>query len=555
MNAIQFGRWLGERRHKCGWTSQRALAVAAQHHPYTAGLHVSEAFLARLEAGLLAHPFRGTVRERVLALAWLVCKTPRQMRAYLAAAGLTDLTSDEQHCMTSLDVALRAPHAPPPVRLPRRTPRLIAREREMSELLELLTQLDTGWVAVTGLPGIGKSALVAETLHLLSTAPAERRAFPDGIVTFDCGGRVGPSGLQSLLDDVAMVYERGDQPRAEWTARHRDADRERVAGAPHDLARATDRARSALHGLRTLVLLDGVDARFPLTSAFEALLAADSGMSGESRLHAPCRGRVVLVTSRYLPRSSQLGGHLALRPLDQSASIELLERIAGRCFAGRERDVAARLCEAAGGIPLAIEEIGTTLAVAQLSLYPRTDPLLAVRLLDRQSGGDGMCERLRAAIGLLDDDARGELRRLAAPGAPDEAPCRRWHTPRRGQPAGAASVRDVSARARGEGGDDEMCSGPGEWAVAAIAQLVRHSLIEPLGTAGVVTGAIESRFRLNPLVRALILSGAAGEPTMSSATIPDGSLDDAVLYLRRGGTGGTALGGLKAAAQQRAGGQ
>lgn len=559
MNSIQFGRWLGERRHACGWTSQRALADAAQLHPYTAGLHVSEAFLARLEAGLLAHPFRGTVRERVLALAWLVCKTPRQVRAYLTATGLTDLTGEEQHRVRALGAALRAPHAPPPVRLPRRVPDLIAREQEMGELVDLLTQLDTGWVAVTGLPGIGKSAVVAEALHLLSAAPADRRAFPDGIVTFECGGRVGPSGLQSLLDDVAMVYERSDQPPAARAARRRDSDyREHITGAPFDVARATDRTRSALQGRRTLLLLDGVDSRFPLTSALEALLAADPETPEESRPPALRRGRVVLVTSRYLPRGSQLAGHLALRPLDRCSGVELLERTAGRCFTGRERDVAARLCEAVGGIPLAIEEVGTSLAVAHVPLYPRTGPLLAVRLLDRHTGGDGMRDRLRAAIAMLDDEARRELCRLAARNAPDEAPHPRWQMASDDQPASPAVLRDAADHALVEDTDiedaDRTRSDSGEWTVASIAQLVRHSLVEPVGDARGLTGTIESRYRLNPLVRALMLSGAADEPAVPDAAGPDVTLDDAVRFLRRAGPRGTTLGGLKAAAQQRAGG-
>lgn len=556
MNAIQFGRWLGERRHACGWASQRALADAAQHHPYTAGLHVSEAFLARLEAGLLAHPFRGAVRERVLALGWLVCKTPRQVRAYVAAAGLTDLTSDEQQRVMALRRALGAPQTPPPVRLPRRVPFLMGRQHEMAELAHLLSTLDSGWVAVTGMAGIGKSALAADVLHLLSAAPADRCAFPDGIVTFDCSGRIGAVGLQSLLDDVAVVYERCDKAPASRSAAvdgdagHRDG----AIATSCAVARATDRVRSALHGRRTLVLLDGVDPRFPLTSALEALLASDPRRAEESRPPALCRGRVVLVTSRYLPRGSQLAGHVALRPLDSAAAVELLEHTAGRRFAGSEREVAIRLCEVAGGVPLAIEEVATSLAVARLPLCPRTDPLLAVRLLDRQAGGDGICERLSAAIGVLDGEARQELRRLAASTAPDKGPRRQWHVTGDDQHTGPVAVQGVVDRTRakdvGLGRADS-----GEWAVAAIAQLVRHSLVEPLGDPLGMTGAIESRFALNPLVRALVLSGDMDETHVPDPVVSDVPQDDAVRFLRRGGSGRTALGGLRSTARQRAGGQ
>lgn len=564
MNAIQFGRWLGERRHACGWTSQRALASAAQRHPYTAGLHISEAFLARLEAGLLSHPFRGTVRERVLALAWLVCKTPRQVRGYLSAAGLTDLTSDELHRLAALRSALSTTHSPAPMRLPRRAAHLVGREQQVAELADLLTHLESGCVAVTGLAGIGKSAVVAEVLHLLSAGPTDGSAFADGIVTFDCVGRIGTRGLYLLLEDVAAVFGRPvEAPATKASRRRGDAVSGEGAGELSNVARATDRARTALRGRRTLVLLDGVDPRFPLSLALEALLASDPETPEMCWSPAALRGRVVLVTSRYLPRASELAAHVALRPLDRAAAIELLELSAGRRFAEAERGAAARLCEAAGGVPLAIEEVGTSLAVARLPLSPRVDPQLAVRLLDRQAGSAGMRERLADAIGALDEDTRRELRHLAASSAPRDAARWRWRVaPADGDLLAVPSVPSVpSSIADGSGGAAANDAGgervdAGVWEVAAIAQLVRHSLVEPHGDTTKPIGAIEARYALNPLVRDLVLGDLMGEtawvePAMAGME-PDPEVD-AVRFLRRSAQRPPVLGGLKAA-QQGAGG-
>src|SRR6266699_1326860 len=73
MDAVQFGRWISERRRAGGWGSQRALAESVRRHPLISKYRITEDFLARLEAGHFVHPFRGSVRRRVLALTCLIC--------------------------------------------------------------------------------------------------------------------------------------------------------------------------------------------------------------------------------------------------------------------------------------------------------------------------------------------------------------------------------------------------------------------------------------------------------------------------------------------------
>src|ERR1051326_542004 len=95
MDSVQFGHWFSERRLKYGFRSQRALAGRVSGDPMLGTLGITENFLARLEAGSFAYPFRGHVRARVAALAWLLCATPRDANTYYQAAGLTQLDKNE----------------------------------------------------------------------------------------------------------------------------------------------------------------------------------------------------------------------------------------------------------------------------------------------------------------------------------------------------------------------------------------------------------------------------------------------------------------------------
>ena len=167
MDAVQFGRWFSKRRQACGWQSQRALVDAVRRDPFLKASGISEDFLARLEAGHLAHPFRSSVRRRVLALAWLLCKTPRDLQTYLRAAELSDLCSEEADQVQRLSEHLVVQQSPSPLLLPLRPTRLIGRSTELHELLNALCKKDVNVFAVTGMPGSGKSALAYEALQLL----------------------------------------------------------------------------------------------------------------------------------------------------------------------------------------------------------------------------------------------------------------------------------------------------------------------------------------------------------------------------------------------------
>src|SRR5947209_7256695 len=128
MDAVQFGRWLSDRRRKYGWRSQRVLVETINQDAFLKECGISEDFLARLEAGQLAHPFRGSVRKRVVSLARLLCKTPRDLQAYLHAAELIDLSPEEADEVKHLRERLAAKHPATVSLLPPRPLRLLGRE-------------------------------------------------------------------------------------------------------------------------------------------------------------------------------------------------------------------------------------------------------------------------------------------------------------------------------------------------------------------------------------------------------------------------------------------
>ncbi len=381
MDAVQFGRWFSKRRQACGWQSQRALVDAVRRDPFLKASGISEDFLARLEAGHLAHPFRSSVRRRVLALAWLLCKTPRDLQTYLRAAELSDLGSEEADQVQRLSEHLAVQQSPSPLLLPLRPTRLIGRSTELHELLNTLCKKDVNVLAVTGMPGSGKSALAYEAVHMLASDEHERaRLFPHGIATFTGRGRRGTNGLISLLSGITTVFH---------SLAASDSNSKSLALAPAlpqftdaDLACAIDRVRAALAGKRVLILLDDLEADFPLRQALEALLVRSQiDMAGcelrKSGDHAQ-EHHAVLITSSYIPAPALVTSRLHLSPLKPEAALDLLANLVGRGMVEMERQHAECICAAVGHLPLAIEAVATTVLTKGIPFS-----LLAARVAER----------------------------------------------------------------------------------------------------------------------------------------------------------------------------
>jgi tetratricopeptide (TPR) repeat protein len=424
MDVVQFGRWLSKRRRAYGWQSQRALVEAAREHPLLSESGISEDFLARLEAGHLVHPFRGSVRRRVLALTWLLCKTPRDVRSYLRAAELTELSTEEAQQQDRLNEHLaslhthHAPSSPMPLLLPPRPTRLVGRDSALHELLNALRMPGANFCAVTGMPGIGKSALAYEAVHLLASNERERQhLFPAGIATLSGRGRNGIPGLISLLNEIVRVFSPSvaSASRISHTSYTTDSD----------LATLLDSTRAVLANKPVLLLIDDLDANFPLGQALEVLLAGGSNRIRNQRNAQNVRGnseiaserRVVLVTSCHLPPPVLLDCHLHLGPLEPGAALDLLTDLIGRPLIEAERHYAEQICATVGYLPLAVEAAANTVITGGIPLSLLSASLTRHPLNRLLDGEHELHSRLAQALQALSPQMQERFALLSTLGA------------------------------------------------------------------------------------------------------------------------------------------
>ncbi|GCE23715.1 ATP-binding protein [Dictyobacter kobayashii] len=364
MDAIQFGKWMSERRRKRGWSSQRALVEMVRQDPSLKEARISEDFVARLEAGRLAYPFRGRVRQQLFALAWLLCTTPREVQAYLQAASLRELSTEETELVQRLYDHVSVQSTNSIELLPARPQRLLGREPLVQELLSQLCTLKHGVCSLTGMPGVGKSALASEVVHRLASG-GHQHSFHHGIITLSCKGRRGTQGLLSLLHEIIDILSPSQESRVQGQS---DASMifllDRVET---HLASVIDQVRMLLMDKNILFLLDDLDAQFPLRSALDALL----GSSQHSALHSTMQHRnaarhVVLTTSRHIPSPALINYHHHVQPLLHTDACELFNSLigsaAGFVYPQQEQAV-ARIFRALGYLPLAIELVANAVAV------------------------------------------------------------------------------------------------------------------------------------------------------------------------------------------------
>jgi DNA-binding SARP family transcriptional activator/DNA polymerase III delta prime subunit len=197
-------------------------------------------------------------------------------------------------------------------------------------------------VAVSGPPGVGKTALAVHAAHRL----AER--FPDGRLSVDLQGST--AGLQPLQPMEVL----GRFLRALGVA---------PGAIPSDLAEASAFFRSRVAGRRLLVVLDNAaDATQGLP-----LLPASPGCG-------------VVVTSRRMLTTLEGATHLRLAVLDAGEALALLGRLAGPQRVAAEPQAAAEVARWCGHLPLALRIAGARLAARPA--WPVA--VLAERLADEQ---------------------------------------------------------------------------------------------------------------------------------------------------------------------------
>ncbi|MCC3775645.1 NB-ARC domain-containing protein [Streptomyces sp. UNOB3_S3] len=278
----------------------------------------------------------------------------------------------------------RAPGAPV-CELPPDIPDFTARQRELLEIEGALApegvRCGQRLTLIAGHPGAGKTALAVRAAHRL------RSRFPDGQLFV----QLSPAGHPALgPDDVVrhLLRSLGDP----------------AAGAgPAEEAGA--RLRAVLARERVLIVLD------------------DAVSEGQVRCACPGVGAsAVLATCRRRLSALPGAGRVDVGAFGTEEALAFLARMVGEERVRRERAEAALVAELCGRIPLALRVVGCRLlARPHWTMRTLVDEVLndpRTRLRELGSGDLTVRAAVAAAFGVLDEQTRWALRRLAAARAP-----------------------------------------------------------------------------------------------------------------------------------------
>ena len=287
------------------------------------------------------------------------------------------------------DLHIYPPGGEPPPRAPATLPagpgRLVGRDGEVGELLELLDPQRPGppAVVVAGLPGVGKTSLA---LHAAHEAAVVRSWFPGGVLFVDLRGYdpdrqlTAGQALGELLRQLGVAD--ADLPPAEEQAERYQSELAHLADAGKPVLLVTDNASSA--------------------AQVEALIPARS----EHRLLVTSRDILASIPARLID----------LDVLPPPAAADLITQVLTSARPGdrRARDEAAvlqQVAELCGRLPLALQitaeilKADPGLPVAAMAAELQ-DPPARLAALSREDGG-GRTRAVRTAF-------EASYRRLAA---------------------------------------------------------------------------------------------------------------------------------------------
>jgi DNA-binding SARP family transcriptional activator/tetratricopeptide (TPR) repeat protein len=344
--------------------------------------------LPELTALVQAHPLReGLHHRRMLALHRAGRRADALAAFQVARRVLRDeLGMDPSRELLALEAEILAVETPPavtvvPAQLPPRTSGFAGRDAESAAIRAAMARRTDAspLVLVTGMPGIGKTALAVHA------GAASVHAYPDGQLYADLrGADARPAAPHEILAGFL-----------------------RVLGVPARLMPATVEERTAEFRSRTagkqvLVVLDNAAT----ARQIEPLMAADPGCA-------------TIVTSRSVLPEVESAVRVPLAPLSDRMAETVLANVAGAARLGE--GTVATVIEACGGVPLALRIAG-----AQLAAYPKLSVAeLAARLSDESRrmrelavGQRSVRDSLDASFRLLDRDARAAMLAMAAIGSP-----------------------------------------------------------------------------------------------------------------------------------------
>lgn len=272
--------------------------------------------------------------------------------------------------------------------LPRRPKVILGRDELIRQLRLVLTAGESVVVALTGMPGIGKTALAVECVYQLAEEPATRLRYPDGLFFFSCLDQHGHIGLLTVAKQVLTTISRTeiplDMPSDQWLV--------------HQL-------KITLAHKRALLILDAVPADFPVAQALELLY---SRQGGEHSDYARCD---ILLTSCTATLPGLIDKQIVVDQLPANIATDLLARLLVRSFSEEEEQVTQHLCAIVGSNPLALEwiaqaaSLGLSLTFLEEFLSTAVDSLLGE---EHQLHG-----RFRKAIADLPVELQNRFARLA----------------------------------------------------------------------------------------------------------------------------------------------
>ncbi|MGI5147151.1 BTAD domain-containing putative transcriptional regulator [Plantactinospora sp. CA-294935] len=254
-----------------------------------------------------------------------------------------------------------APRSPFPVcQLPPALPGFVGRAGSIDRIERMLDSAAGGVpvVAVSGQPGVGKSALAVTVAHRI------RDRFPDGqLFVHLAGASAAPRDPAAVLADLLRVLG--------------------VPGSalPQNLSALAAAYRARLADRRVLVVLD------------------DAATAAQVRPLLPgTPGSAVLTTSRRRLSGLIDARHLPVGPLTDDEARALLADVVGPERVAEEPGQAARIAAACGNLPLAVRIAGTRLATRSWPLAILADRLDDERQrLDELAAGD---LQVRASLAL-----------------------------------------------------------------------------------------------------------------------------------------------------------
>lgn len=384
---------LEERRLAC--LEQRITAELAL------GLHAD--LVAELDALVTEHPLKERLRAAHMLALYRSGRRGDALASYRRARqtmveelGLepgAELRELERAILVD-DRGLYAPRPPAPMLAPTQLPPDVVDFTGREDLLVELASILAGkhdrvgapaLVAMSGKPGVGKSALAVHVAHRL------REVFPDGQLHASLrGAQARPLQPGEVLGEWLRALGVGP------------------AAIPDGLDERVSLYRAHLAGRRVLVLLDDAADEVQL----RPLLPAGPGCA-------------MLATSRHRLVALEGARHVELDVLPDEQAITLLARIAGAQRVTNEPGAARAIVHACGALPLAVRVAGARLATR--AHWPLA--ALAERLGDERRRLDELAAgdlEVRASVALsyrtLDAESRRAMRLLGALDSPDFAP-------------------------------------------------------------------------------------------------------------------------------------